>query len=128
MCYAQKNVLLTNEISRKKCLFIKLLRSLASVLLVSPISSASLVKTALLSAVGRGGDTFFFFCITQKNKRKYHACAKFLKVDNSGVLPFTKKINYLFEKVFLGKLSNSLFNNVFGAGFALKASPSCSCY
>ena len=52
----------------EKCLFIKLLRSLASVLLVSPITSASLVKTALVSAVGRGADTFFFFCITQKIK------------------------------------------------------------
>ena len=63
-----KNVLRTNKISQKKCLFIKLLRSLASVLLVSPISSASLVKTALVSTVGRGADTFFFFCITQKIK------------------------------------------------------------
>ena len=61
-------MLLTNDILQKKCLFIKLLRSLASVLLVSPISSASLVNTALLCAVGRGGGTFFFFCITQKIK------------------------------------------------------------
>ena len=56
------------KFSRKKCLLIKLLRSLASVLLVSPISSASLVRAALVSAVGRGADTFFFFCITQKIK------------------------------------------------------------
>ena len=60
-------MLLTNEISRKKCLLIKLLRSLAPVLLVSPISSASLVRAALVSAVGRGAGTFFF-CITQKIK------------------------------------------------------------
>ena len=71
---------------------------------------------------------FLLFLYYTENKRKYHACAKFVKVDNSGVLEFTKKINYLFEKVFFGKLSNSLFNNVFGAGFTLKASPSCSCY
>ena len=61
-------MLLTNEISWKKCLLIKLLRSLASVLLLSPNSSASLVRTALLSAVGRGAGTFYFFCITQKIK------------------------------------------------------------
>ena len=64
-CYTRKNVLRTKF--RGKNAFIKLLRSLASVLLVSPISSASLVKTELVSAVGRGADTFFF-CITQKIK------------------------------------------------------------
>ena len=62
-------MLLTNEISWKNCLLIKLLSSLASVLLVSPISSASLVRAELLSAVGRGVGTFFFFCITQKIKQ-----------------------------------------------------------
>ena len=43
-------------------------RSLASVLLLRPNSSASFVRRELVSAVGSGAGTFFFFCITQKKK------------------------------------------------------------
>ena len=61
-------MLLTKEILRKKCLLMKFVRSLASVLLFRPNSSASFVTRELVSAVGICAGTFFFFCITQKKK------------------------------------------------------------
>ena len=77
-------MLLTNEISRKKCLLMKFERSLASVLLLRPNSSASFVRRELVSAVGSGAGTFFFFCYTEKENRSTIHVEKFVE-NNFGI-------------------------------------------